>query len=252
MSSVITGLIVVAGVVGVVGVTGLVIKCKIEKVSQSLFGTKSLVEGINRQADELARTPKSVSGMTRIFEPQIQKDFPDFNLEEFKTKAEKMLSSALLAIDAENPELLMEGTDEVKNQVRNRILSNQADDIREVYERIRVHRTEIARYERKQGKCIITFQSAVEHMHYKMQNGKVIEGDADRLEQTKYNIELMYIQDAALAEIDNAVGTTCPNCGAPVTKLGAMYCEYCGLAVTPINIKVWSLHTFYEVDYNHV
>ena len=39
----------------------------------------------------------------------------------------------------------------------------------------------------------------------------------------------------------------CPNCGAPVKKLGAMYCEYCGSAVTPINLKVWTLHKFYEV-----
>lgn len=252
MSSVIIPLVFLAVIAGGIGIGVYTVKKKIEKLSITLFGTKSLVEGYNRQAEELSRTPKSVAGMTRIFEPQIQRDFPDFNLVEFKIKAEKMLSSALRAIDAENPELLLEGTEEVKSQIRGRIVANQAENIREVYERIRVHRTEIARYEKKQGKCIITFQSAVEHMHYKMQNGKLIYGDDQRLEQTKYNIELMYIQDASLAEIDNAVGTTCPNCGAPITKLGAMYCEYCGLAVTPINIKVWSLHTFYEVDYNHV
>ncbi len=252
MSSVIIPLVFLAVIAGGIGIGVYTVKKKIEKLSITLFGTKSLVEGYNRQAEELSRTPKSVAGMTRIFEPQIQRDFPDFNLVEFKIKAEKMLSSALRAIDAENPELLLEGTEELKSQIRGRIVANQAENIREVYERIRVHRTEIARYEKKQGKCIITFQSAVEHMHYKMQNGKLIYGDDQRLEQTKYNIELMYIQDASLAEIDNAVGTTCPNCGAPITKLGAMYCEYCGLAVTPINIKVWSLHTFYEVDYNHV
>ena len=54
-------------------------------------------------------------------------------------------------------------------------------------------------------------------------------GDENRLEQTKYNVEVMYIQDEKIAKIDNAVGTTCPHCGAPVTNLGAMYCEYCGL-----------------------
>lgn len=54
------------------------IKRKVEDVSQALFGTDSLVEGWNKQADELAATPKSVSGMTRIFEPQIQRDFSGF------------------------------------------------------------------------------------------------------------------------------------------------------------------------------
>ena len=76
------------------------IKRKVEDVSQALFGTDSLVEGWNKQADELAATPKSVSGMTRIFEPQIQRDFPDFNLVQFKNKAENMLVSALQAIDS--------------------------------------------------------------------------------------------------------------------------------------------------------
>ena len=198
------------------------IKRKVEDVSQALFGTDSLVEGWNKQADELAATPKSVSGMTRIFEPQIQRDFPDFNLVQLKA------------------------------QVENRIEMNQSEGIREVYEKIRIHRTEISNYEKKQGKCIIIFQSAVEHLHYKKKDGTVVSGDENRLEQTKYNVEVMYIQDEKIAKIDNAVGTTCPHCGAPVTNLGAMYCEYCGLAITPINLKVWTLHRFYEVDYNHV
>ena len=205
------------------------IKRKVEDVSQALFGTDSLVEGWNKQADELAATPKSVSGMTRIFEPQIQRDFPDFNVS-----------------------LIRDASEELKAQVENRIEMNRSEGIREVYEKIRIHRTEISNYEKKQGKCIITFQSAVEHLHYKKKDGTVVSGDENRLEQTKYNVEVMYIQDEKIAKIDNAVGTTCPHCGAPVTNLGAMYCEYCGLAITPINLKVWTLHRFYEVDYNHV
>ena len=216
------------------------IKRKVEDVSQALFGTDSLVEGWNKQADELAATPKSVSGMTRIFEPQIQRDFPDFNLVQFKNKAENMLVSALQAIDSGNVSLIRDASEELKAQVENRIEMNRSEGIREVYEKIRIHRTEI------------TFQSAVEHLHYKKKDGTVVSGDENRLEQTKYNVEVMYIQDEKIAKIDNAVGTTCPHCGAPVTNLGAMYCEYCGLAITPINLKVWTLHRFYEVDYNHV
>ena len=208
------------------------IKRKVEDVSQALFGTDSLVEGWNKQADELAATPKSVSGMTRIFEPQIQRDFPDFNLVQFKNKAENMLVSALQAIDSGNVSLIRDASEELKAQVENRIEMNRSEGIREVYEKIRIHRTEISNYEKKQG--------------------KVVSGDENRLEQTKYNVEVMYIQDEKIAKIDNAVGTTCPHCGAPVTNLGAMYCEYCGLAITPINLKVWTLHRFYEVDYNHV
>ena len=44
-----------------------VIRSKVQKVSQTLFGTKSLLDGLEQQADVLAETPKSVSAMTRIF-----------------------------------------------------------------------------------------------------------------------------------------------------------------------------------------
>lgn len=223
------------------------VTAKVREFSRAAFGTDSLTEGLNRQADELAATPKSVSGMTKIYAPRIQKDFPDFNLEQFRNMAENMQISALMAISAEDIGLLKESTGEVQTQVKNRIADNQQSGIREVYERIRIHQTEITSYVKKQGTCMITFQSAVEYLFYKEKDGVLLEGDKNRLTQTKYNIELMYIQDAESAGDGNATGTTCPNCGAPITNLGAMYCEYCGLAVTAINIKVWSLHQFYEV-----
>ena len=163
-----------------------------------------------------------------------------------------MLVSALRAIDEEDGSLLSEATEELRKQVANRIEMNRSEGVREVYEQVTVHRTEIANYEKRDGKCIITFQSAVGHLHYKEKDGKTIWGDAERLTQTKYNVEVLYIQDEKLTKMGNAVGTTCPHCGAPVTNLGAMYCEYCGLAVTPVNLKVWTLHRFYEVDYQHV
>lgn len=229
-----------------------VIRTKIESFSRAAFGTKSLMEGLEQQADLIAETPKSVSGMTRIFEPQIQKDFPDFNLVQFKNKAENMLISALQAISAGNVSLLRETSNELTEQVRNQIQANAAEGVTETYRQIHIHRTEITNYVKREGKCIITFQSAVEYFHYKEKDGRVTDGDKERKQQTKYNIEVMYIQNEKLAKLDNAVGTTCPNCGAPIVNLGALYCEYCGTAVTPINLKVWTLHRYYEVDYHHV
>lgn len=228
------------------------IKRNIERISMAAFGTKSLAEGINRQADVLAETPKSVSGMTRIFGPQIAKDFPDFNLEQFKNKVENLLITALQAVTEENAALLKNGSKEIRSQVENQIAGNRAAGVREVYRQIRIHQTEITNYQKKDGKCIITFQSAVEHYHYKERGKEITWGERERKQQTKYNTELVYIQDEKLAKTGNAVGTTCPNCGAPVTNLGNMRCEYCGLAVTPVNLKVWTVHRYYEVDYHHV
>lgn len=238
------------------GICGFVLYCKVkrkvEQFSVAAFGTKDLVEGYKRQADVLAETPKSVSAMTRVFAPQIARDFPEFQVEQFKDKAENLLVSALQAVSAGNAGLLKEASGELKRQVENQIEGNRAAGIREVYQQIKVHQTEISNYQKKDGKCIITFQSAVEHYHYKEKDGRVIWGDAERKQQTKYNTELIYIQDAARMGAGSAVGTTCPNCGAPITNLGNKYCEYCGAAVTPVNDKVWTLHQYYEVDYHHV
>ena len=239
--------IVVLGVAG-----GLTIRNKLRNVSRQLFGTESIVDGINRQADIAAETPKSVSGMTRLMEPQIMKDFPDFNWSEFKHKAENMLTSALLAISSEQPEKLVDASEDVKNQVLNIIADNQAAQVREVYNNIKIHQTEISNYRKDKGNCIIVIQSAVEYYHYKVSGDHVTEGSKERKVQTKYNVELLYVQDGEEKEFDNAFSTTCPQCGAPVRGLGNMICEYCGAHVVPINTKVWSLHKLYQVDYNHV
>ena len=223
---------------------------KLRSLSSQLFGTTDFIQGLTKVADIEAETPKSVSAMTRLMEPQIMRDFPEFSWDEFKHKAENMLTSALLAISASNPAILVEASEDIKKQVINIIEENRANNIGETYSDIQIHQTEIADYRKQNGKCVITIQSAVGYQFYKMQDGKVIDGDKKRKTQTKYNIELVYIQDAESVKIANAVATTCPQCGAPVKSLGAKFCEYCGNGIVPINIRVWSLHKFYEVDYN--
>lgn len=99
---------------------------------------------------------------------------------------------------------------------------------------------------------MITFQSAVEHYHYKEKAGKIIWGYKDRKMQTKYNMELLYVQDAAQQTEGNAFGLNCPNCGAPMKGLGQQICEYCGSPVVPVDTRVWRMVRFFEVDYHHV
>ena len=67
--------------------------------------------------------------------------------------------------------------------------------------------------------------------------------------QTKYNVDLIYIQDRNRVEHerDNALGVNCPNCGAPLSSLGAKVCEYCGTPVIEINIHAWSFSNIDEV-----
>ena len=235
MEKVIIPLVIILVIVGVIAGVFFYVENKVRKFSQDLFGTDSLVEGWKKQEEELSVTPCSVSGMTRLLEPQIQRDFPEFNWVQFKNKAEDALKLSLMAISAHSIGRAESLSEALKEEVAARIEQNQTAGVNEVYERIRVHQTEIARYEKQKGKCIITLQSAVEHIHYKEKDGK-----------------LMYIQDESKVSADKGVGLTCPHCGAPVTSLGAKYCEFCGSEVIPINMQVWSLQHFYEVTYQKV
>lgn len=243
--------LIVGAAVVLLAVSGVVlVRSRLKRFSREVFGTDSIAEGLKKIDDTVAETPKSVSSMTRLMEPQIVRDFPDFVWEEFRHKAENMLTSAFLAISANDIRRLQGASADVQAQVRNCIAENEAAGIQETYTQIRIHQTEIAGYHKKDGKCTITIQSAVEYYHCKIQDGHVTEGSKERKEQAKYNMELLYIQDSDKAD-GNALGTVCPCCGAPVRTLGHMVCEYCGSAVTPVNTKIWELHKYYEVDYRH-
>ena len=132
---------------------------------------------------------------------------------------------------------------ELKNKLEHIIILLKNKEQREHFDKIKIHRTEISNYTKKSGRCIITMQSSIQYYHYITdQTGRVISGSKDVLFQSKYETDLIYIQDRSLVEGDlgEADGLNCPNCGAPITSLGQKFCEYCGTGVVAYNIHVWS------------
>ena len=203
---------------------------------------------LSRQAREHAETPRSFSSMTSLYLPQIMQDFPQFNWPQFRQRAENLLKSAFLALDSDDPSLLTNASPELKKQVALQLETARAAGQALHYKQVDLHKTAIARYERKKGAYTITLQSAVGYLFYKEQNGKVISGSKSERVQTKYNLELLYIQDEIRFGPDEKIlGTVCPHCGAPVTLLGQEKCAYCGVGLLELNINVWCFHRFYEV-----
>ena len=96
------GLCVIVGICLAAGGVYFGVRNSVRRLSNKLFGMSNLIEGVERIRKDVAETPKSVSSMTRLFEPQIMKDFPEFSWDEFKHKAENMLTSAFLAISSSN------------------------------------------------------------------------------------------------------------------------------------------------------
>lgn len=235
-------LVLLLALAGVIYLACRKISRTVKGYSRMIFGTENVREGVQKMEMEYAATPKSVSSATGLYLPDIMKDFPEFHLEEMKSRAQNVLTSYLRGIDGGNSHMLTEGTRELRDKLDMRISMLRNAEIREHYERIKVHRIEIHKYRKDKGRSSIVFQASAEHIHYQEQNGAVVKGRRDRLEQSKYNVEVSYIQDVELVEntSDMGLAMVCPNCGAPLPSLGAKTCAYCDSPVVELNIKAWN------------
>lgn len=226
------------------------IKRDVQAVSRNLFGTSSITEGIKRVEQEYAATPKSVSGATSLCLPRITKDFPDFHYEEMKRRAENVLLSYLAGVSHRSTSYLKDGNSELKNSLENRIYALESMGRQEYFDNPKIHRTEINSYNKNAGRCTIVFQSSIQYKHYMMDmNGNRISGSDTNWEQSRYNVEMIYIQDRDIVEndIDGVEGQNCPNCCAPLKMIGAKKCIYCGTPIVEYNIKVWTFSSVKEL-----
>ena len=167
--------------------------------------------------------PKSLGGMTSIYLPQILRDFPEFNWEELRAEVEQSVKELL----------------ETKN-VRSAGV-------------VRIHKTVISRYQKYNGTASILCETAAEYWP-QAENGHVRGGVYRKQEtqkmtqahkkQTVCAAELLYVYDPGLSGATASV--VCPNCGAPVEKLGAKQCRYCGSVLHVSGIMTWTVQNVRE------
>lgn len=241
-------LLLVLVIIGCIAYAVFKVKNAVKSFSRATFGTESLRDGFAQVEEEYATTPKSVSAMTSLYLPKIKRDFPEFQYDEMKPRAENVLTPYLMAITAENMGMLTEGSRELKDRLELYITQLKTRGEKENFESIKLHRTEIANYQKRNGRCIITFQSALQYRYSKRDELGQVMAD-ERMIQDKYNIDVVYIQDRDLVEDerDLSLGVNCPNCGAPVSGLGSKVCEYCGTPVVELNIYAWTFHNVTKV-----
>lgn len=229
----------------------LYLRNRAREFSKELFGTEDIRRAAKEMQAEYATTPKSVSAMTSLLLPKISEDFPDFNYNEMKARANNVLTSYLGAISQGSVGVLKDGNEELKQKLSDYIGSFTAKNLREHFDSVHIHRTEISQYRKSEGRCIITFQSSLECFHYTtdLSDASVKDGSRDYKYQTRFNVDLIYIQDRSKVEneLDHALGINCPNCGAPLSSLGAKTCEYCGTPIVAVNLYAWTFNNIEEL-----
>ena len=188
--------------------------------------------------------------MTDIYLPAIQRDFPEFDYEVFKSRAQGVLRSYFAAISAKDMGLL---NDDCSVSLRNNVYSIIGDleshgYDRQISEGI-FHQTEIARYLKNGATVSIVFNISVGHYDFTQdKDGKLISGKTDRKRETVYDVNLVYVQDEEKLAIEGgkSLGLNCPNCGAPIRNLGQKFCDYCGTGVVEVNTRTWRFESIKE------
>lgn len=189
--------------------------------------------------------PKSISGMTRILEPLILKDFPEFNLTHLYSKVEDGINNVLCAKSKLDTKYLSKGLDLIKGKIIKEINDMKENDIEVNYSNIKFNQHALKSYKKSNGTATITTCSSVS---YKYTSNKTERKYDDLIKETKYECELIYIYDEnKFKEREKSFSVHCPNCGAPVKGLKDLTCSYCGSNVKKVNLRNWEIASIKEV-----
>ena len=103
MSSALYSFIVPLAIIAILAVVILVIflyiRGKVRRFSREAFGTSDIVKAA-KEIEKSSESARAIHGMTDIYLPQIQKDFPEFDYEVFVGRVEGVLKSYFAAITA--------------------------------------------------------------------------------------------------------------------------------------------------------
>ena len=231
---------------------------------------KDLIENNDLQEDDKEEAkPRSVSDLTSVYIGEISKDFPELNVRELISSTENKLCLILASIgtlsekrvrqNVQFPDAVYEMeidsnaytlhvTDDLIQQMKRRVDTLYKEQTVEHYDNIAIHHTGIHSYKKQGGTAVIVLQMAISYIHYLKRDGKLIVGSEERVEQARYDLQLIYIIDSEKLPFEdtNVLSAHCPNCGAAVKGVGDKFCEFCGAEVKTIDIRLWRVNAFSE------
>ena len=104
-------IISVSIVVLAIAIIVIVIVSKVRHLSRTLFGTSSLIEGIQgvkENQEQMREIPRSLHGMTSVYMPMIKKDFPELDVEQYMNKTRSLLRNYFSAVESKKLSVIAE------------------------------------------------------------------------------------------------------------------------------------------------
>ena len=202
------------------------------------------------EQQEYARK-KDILGITKLLEPVILRDFADFNKDLLFRKVESNLSKIFTAIEEKDVNTIKDDKDLIYMYptIRDKITDLRNNNINIKYDNVKFHEHAIKDYSKTLGKATVTLSSTLEYYYSDDSNRRIKKFYNDVKKQTRYTTQFVYVYDETQFKYNQkAYSISCPNCGAPLKRLGAGNCEYCGNYIEPINLKNWYMVSYKE-DY---
>ena len=199
------------------------------------YGTSNISKFYEEYHQDTVDTPKSISSMEPVSIKDINKDFPNLNINELKSNAEKAILNVLMSIENKNTKYISGYHPKILAYVNSKIsdLGNKKIS----YENIKFHRTAVNKYINKNKIYTIVFVTTFEYVIKEKKNEYKI--------QSRIKTEYTYNKDRTNKELYK-LGLNCPNCGATITDEKHHKCEYCGATALDIELSPWQLNNIRE------
>lgn len=247
MEIIIGTLVSIAIVIGVIALVVVIVKSKLNKVTRSYLGMGlgETADFLSKGLKEEASLPKSITDLTAVYRPQIERDFPQFSYANMKSMAENALINAFNAIEKCDSSLLSDVSKRLTEQVDNIIADNRSTNTRTVYDDVKISKTGISKYTKTSTTSEAIFEISLSHLFYSVRGNSVVSGNREQPTTAAYKVILSYNQEEYLTSTSVVFASACPNCGAPISAIGdKKFCTYCGSGLTEIADRIWQVNSF--------
>lgn len=225
------------------------LKLKATVGSQNMKELKNAISNVsNLQKEEYTRE-KNVKGMTKLLEPEIIRDFPEFNRDLIFSRCESNLRKIFNAIESQDTTAINNDEEFIylREKINQQIEDMKSNNVTEKFDNIEFNRHAIMAYNKNNGKGTIKISTTLSYYYKTNRTDKKSYEDIKK--QTRYTSEFVYVyNERRFTKNQVTFSVLCPNCGAPLRGLESKYCEYCGNHVERINLKIWKMSSYKE-DY---
>jgi len=240
-----------AGIILAIVIIILIIYIKVKEIvgTRNMKELKNAISNVsNLKKEEYARE-KNVKGMTKLLEPEIIRDFPEFNKDLIFSVCESNLRKIFNSIEALDATSINNDGEFIylREKINQQIEDMKSNNMKEKFDNIEFNRHAIMAYNKNNGKATIKISTTLSYYYKTNRTDKKSYEDIKK--QTRYTSEFVYVYDERKFEKNQVTfSVLCPNCGAPLRGLKSKFCEYCGNHIEKINLKIWKMSSYKE-DY---